>query len=404
MYSLIKSKQLITEPGKPPVDHGVVLIENDRIRAVGKPEAVQIPPNTTVIDCSNQTVMPGFIDSHTHITANNKYKIPLDAHQAIDLPTAILRGIGNLRDDMVTGVTTMRALGDREDVELRFRDCINRGEVAGPRLVICIEALRPSHGTAKFIGTSCDGPAALRKRIRELFSMGAECVKLFASNIQNGDRYEDYLRSDLTGVPAYTKEELFAAIDEAHTLGMTVAAHAIGGPGMRWAMEAGIDSVEHANLLEESDIEYFLKYGTFLSDPNLQLFFDADTGFESFESWKLDWWREKVKHTIEHTSKYIPQAVREGVKVALATDSTHGTLFKEIEFLVKLGVPNVEALKAVTVNSAKLLKMENDIGTLEEGKFADMVTLDGDPLTDIHAVRKVKMVMKGGKQYQDLFM
>jgi len=404
MFSLIKSKQLITEPGKDPINNGIVLIENDRILEVGKQENIKIPPDTQIIDCSNLTVMPGFVDSHTHITSNNKYKVPLDVHHAIDLPTAILRGIGNLRDDMVTGVTTMRALGDREDVELRFRDCINRGEVAGPRLVICIEALRPSHGTAKFMGTSCDGPFALRKRIRELFSMGAECVKLFATNIQNGNRYEDYLRSDLTGVPAYTKEELFAAIDEAHTLGMTVAAHAIGGPAMRWAMEAGIDSVEHANLLEESDIEYFLKYGTYLSDPNLQLFFDAETGFESFESWELDWWREKVRHTIEHTSKYIPQAIREGVKVALATDSTHGTLYKEIEILVKLGVPNSEALKAVTVNSAKLLKVENDIGTLEKGKYADMVALDGDPLTDIQSIRNVKMVMKGGKQYQDLFM
>lgn len=404
MYSLVKSKQLITDARKKPIVDGVVLIENDRICAAGELESIQIPADTVIIDCSKETVMPGLIDSHTHITTNNKYKIPLNAHQFIDLPTAVLRGIGNLRDDMVTGVTTMRALGDREDVELRFRDCINRGEVAGPRLVICIEALRPSHGTAKFIGTSCDGPFELRKRIRELFSMGAECVKLFASNIQNGDRYEDYLRGDLTGVPAYTKEELFAAIDEAHTLGMTVAAHAIGGPGMRWAMEAGIDSVEHANLLEEGDIEYFLKYGTTLSDPNLQLFFDADTGFESFESWNLDWWREKVRHTIELTSKYIPQAMREGVKVALATDSTHGTLFKEIEILAKLGVPNAEVLQAATVNSAHLLKMEKDIGTLEAGKFADMIALGGDPLTDIHAIRNVKMVMKGGKQYQDLFM
>jgi imidazolonepropionase-like amidohydrolase len=245
-----------------------------------------------------------------------------------------------------------------------------------------------------------DGVDELRRRIRENYSMGAQCVKIFATNIQNGDRFEDYLHSDLTGVPAYSKEELQAAIDEAHNLGMTVAAHAIGGPAMRWAMELGIDSVEHANLLEEEDIECFLRYGTFLSDPNLQLFFDSETGFESFESWKIDWWRPKVIKAREQTRKYIPQAIRAGVKVCLATDSTHGSLWKEIELLVKIGASPAEALLAVTRNSAQLLRMADQVGTLEPGKYADLISVRGDPLADITAVRRVGLVMKAGRQYQ----
>jgi imidazolonepropionase-like amidohydrolase len=402
MYTLIKSRQLIADTRQPPIPNGAVLVEGERILAAGTPASVPVPADAQLLDCTQDTVMPGLIDSHTHITANNKYKVPLDTHYTIDYTTAVLRGVGNLRDDLVTGVTTMRALGDREDAELRFRDCIDRGEIAGPRLVICIEALRPSHGTAKFLGTACDGPDALRKRIRELFSMGAQCVKLFASNIQNGERYEDYLASDLTDVPAYTREELSAAIDEAHRLGMTVAAHAIGGPAMRWAIEAGIDSVEHANLLEEEDIPYFLKAGTMLSDPNLQLFFDPDTGFETLASWQIDWWRPKVIKSREHTRKYIPQAIRAGVKVALATDSTHATLWKEIELLVHIGATPAEALQAVTVNSARLLKMDNKVGTIEPVKYADIISLRGDPLADISAIRRVNLVMKGGRQYQNL--
>ena len=303
---------------------------------------------------------------------------------------------------MATGVTTMRALGDRADVELRFRDTIDRGEIVGPRLVISYQALRPSHGTAKFLGVPVDGVDALRKRIRENFSEGAQCVKIFLTNIQNGDRYEDYLRSDLTGVPAYSREEIYAAVDEAHRLGMTIAGHAIGGPAMRWAMEAGIDSVEHANLLDEEDIECFLRSGTVLSDPNLNLFFDPEVGFESFASWQLDWWRPRVIKAREQTERYLPQAIRAGVKVCLATDSSHGVLWREVGLLVKLGISPAEALLTVTRNSAELLRMSDRVGTLEPGKYADMIALDGDPLADISALQRVAMVMKGGRQYQNL--
>jgi imidazolonepropionase-like amidohydrolase len=402
MQILIKSGLLITDPRKPPIPNGVVLVEGERIRAAGAPSSVPVPPDARVVDRVGETVMPGLIDSHTHISVNNKYRIPLDAHFAIDLPTAVLRGAGNLRDDMATGVTTMRALGDRGDLELRFRDCIDRGEIAGPRLVISLQGLRPSHGTAKFMAVACDGAENLRARVRWLYGMGAQCVKLFATNIQNGDRYEDYLAGDLTGVPAYSKEEIEAAVGEAHALGMTVAAHAIGGPAMRWAMEAGIDSVEHANLLTEEDIGLFLKSGTVLSDPNLQLFFDPDTGFETHENWKHDWWRSKVVVARERTARLIPQAVRAGVKVALATDSTHGTIGKEIEILVRLGVANAEALAAVTVHSARLLQMDDRVGTLEPGKYADLLSLRGDPLHDIGAIRNTGLVMKGGRPHQDL--
>jgi imidazolonepropionase-like amidohydrolase len=406
MKIIIKSKQLIVDPEKPPIPEGVVIIQDDRIVDVGPSQSIEVPQGCKAIDCTEETVLPGLIDSHCHITANSKYslkyKMSLKEQHTLDIPTAVLRGSMNLRSDLASGVTTMRTLGDVGNVELRFRDAINRGEIPGPRLVISIRALRPSHGTAPFLATSADGVDELRKMIRQNYSMGADVVKLFVTNVSNGDTDEDYRRGDLTQVPAYSREELFAAIGEAHDLGMKVAGHAIGGPAMRWAMEAGIDSVEHANMLEEQDIEYFVKYKTRLSDPNLQLFFDEETGFQARENYKQDWWRTKVIEAKRLTEKYMPQAIKAGVKVCLAVDSTHSFLWKEVKYLVRLGASNAEALLAVTKNSAELLGMEDSIGTIEKGKLADIISVKGDPLKDITVLKDVSLVMKDGQQYKGL--
>lgn len=400
MKTIVKSKLLITDANKPALQNGIVVFEDDAIVSVGTPETITIPPDSKVIDCTKDTVMPGLIDSHCHITANSKYHVPLKEQHTMDLATAVLRGSMNLRSDLLSGVTTMRTLGDIGDVELRFRDTIDRNEIPGPRLVISIRALRPSHGTAQFLGIPADGVEELRKKIRENFSMGANVVKLFVSNVMNGTSDEDYRRGDLTEVPAYSREELFSAIGDAHAMGLKVAGHAIGGDGMRWAMEAGIDSVEHANLLVEKDIEYFVKYGTYLSDPNLQLFFDDETGFESRPNWQIDWWREKVILSRERTAKYIPQAINAGVKVCLAVDSTHSYLWKEAKCLVGIGVSTKDTLLALTKNNAELLGMSDRVGTLEPGKFADIISIHGNPLEDITCMRHVGVVIKAGRQYQ----
>lgn len=404
MKTIIKSKQLIVDPEKPPIPEGLVIIQDDRIVDVGSSQSIEVPQGCKVIDCTEETVLPGLIDSHCHITTNTKYKrMSLKEQFTLDLPTAVLRGSINLRSDLASGVTTMRTLGDVGNVELRFRDAINRGEIPGPRLVISIRTLRPSHGTAPFLATSADGVDELRKMIRQNYSMGADVVKLFVTNVSNGDTDEDYHRGDLTQVPAYSREELFAAIGEAHDLGMKVAGHAEGGPAMRWAMEAGIDSVEHANMLEEQDIEFFVKYGTRLSCPNLQLFFDEETGFRARENYKEDWWRTRVIEATRLTEKYMPQAIKAGVKMCLAVDSIHSFLWKEVKYLVSIiGASNVEALLAVTKNSAELLGMEDSIGTIEKGKLADIISVKGDPLKDITVLKAVSLIMKDGQQYKDL--
>ncbi len=155
MKTIIKSKQLIVDPEKPSIPEGVVIIQDDRIVDVGPSQSIKVPQGCKVIDCTEETVLPGLIDSHCHIEANNKYPMSLKEQYTLDLPTIVLRGSMNLRSDLASGVTTMRTLGGVGNVELRFRDAINRGEIPGPRLVISIRALRPSHGTAPFLAAFC---------------------------------------------------------------------------------------------------------------------------------------------------------------------------------------------------------------------------------------------------------
>lgn len=409
MKTIIKSKQLIFDPEKPPIPEGIVIIQDDKIVDVGSSQSIEVPQECKVIDCTEETVLPGLIDSHAHITLNGKYnrgpgeQMNIIKQSTLDLPTAVLRGSMNLRSDLASGVTTMRTCGDVGDIELRFRDTINKGEIPGPRLVISIRALRPSHGTAAFMAAAADGVDEIRKMVRQNFSMGANVVKLFVTCIVNGNTIEEYLRGAFGTQPAFTREELFAAIGEAHDIGMKVCGHAIGGLAMRWAMEAGIDSIEHGNILEDQDIEYFLKYGTRLSDPNLQLFFDEKTGFHLRNDYKHDWRRAKVIEAERLTVKYLPQLIKAGVKVSLAVDSSHGNLWKEAKYLVSIiGASEAEALLAVTKNNAELLGMEDSIGTIEKGKLADIISVKGNPLKDITVLKDVSLVMKDGQQYKNL--
>jgi imidazolonepropionase-like amidohydrolase len=393
--TLLRAAKVIVHPRRPPLEDAVIELDGSRIRRVGP--AAEFDPARPVTDLGPATVIAGLIDTHTHITANLHRDNSLERNASEDPTTAALHGLTNLLADLVSGVTTMRTLGDPPGVEAKFRALIDAGEVVGPRLHICHRAFRPSHGTAAFLATTCDGPDALQRAVRENHYAGADCLKLFITNVMHGQSYEDYLRGDLTDVAAYSSSEIEAAITAAHELGTPVAAHAIGGEAMRDAVRAGIDSIEHANLATPEDIELFAAHGTFLSDPNLQLFFDPATGFESFETWRYPWWREKVKRAQETTAAAIEAALANEVPICLAGDSLHGVLWREADQLVRLGASTADALMAVTCHGADLLGLADDLGTVEAGKLADLVVLEGDPLDDITALGRVRVVIKGGE-------
>jgi imidazolonepropionase-like amidohydrolase len=398
MSTAIKSRRLIFDVDEPAIDDGVVLVDGDRVSAVGTAADVEVPPGAELIDLGGDTLMPGLIDAHGHITMNLGRGRDIAAQSNLDMVEAALQGVANLRQDLASGVTTMRTLGAPGSVEPRFKAAIARGEIDGPRLIIAIRLLRPTHGTASFVSTAVDGPDEIRKCVRETFSLGATWIKMMATNVMQGDTFEDYLRGDMTNVPSFTREETRAIITEAHALGMKVAAHAIGGPGMRWAIEEGVDSIEHADILEAEDVEVFGRHDAYLSDPNLQLFCDSEERIlrRPYGRPTESWWRERTDGAAESLRRYLPEIIARGVKVCLAVDSMHGCLWREVGHLAEISGSSQVALRAVTKNCAEMLGMADEIGSIRPGYVADVISVAADPLSDPWALENVRFVMQGG--------
>ena len=397
---VIKSNLLIDGTGNPPISAGVVCLDEDgRICQVGSSDAVPIPPNSEIIDWSRYTVLPGFVDSHTHLTLSHRSAKGLLGQFFHTSPSLLaIRGFLNLMCDLRSGVTTTRAMGDgAEGLEIIIRDAIKRGEIPGPRLLACAE-IRPSHGTGTKVAGE-DGIWEIRKAIRKGIREGVDVIKVFATNIVPGNQEDDFRRGDLTTIASYTKDEIVAAVEETHRVGFRVAVHALGGPALRWALEAGADTIEHAALMEEEDIELFLKYGAYLSDPNLQLFFDEETGYEKSHFGQIvpQWGQRKVQHTRQLMRRVMPKALKAGVKFVLGSDPVHGELWREaVHFVKVLGASEMQAVQSLTKHSADALGLSEEVGTLEKGKIADLVAIEGNPLDNIESLRNVKAVVKEG--------
>jgi imidazolonepropionase-like amidohydrolase len=396
MRTIVECGRLIVDPSRPALVPGRIAWQDGFVTVAGARDAVPKEDGARIIDCSDWTVMPGLIDSHVHACADTTGELSLEAAFRDRTAGAVLRGVRNLRLDLESGVTLMRSLGEPEGVGEQLKNAADAGTIVAPRLITCGRPLRPSHGTAAFVAVAADGEEAIRLRVRENFFQGARWTKLFVSNVMHGGRYVDYLQGDLTTVPAYSRDEICAAIDESHCLGIKVAAHAIGGAAMRWSIEEGIDSIEHANLLDEGDVDLFVKHGTTLSDPNLQLFFDDTTGFHVHQNWKYAWWRDKVLEARERTKRFLPQALQAGVRICLAIDSNHPYLWKEVEHFAALGATPSQALAAVTTNPAALLGVEHEAGRIATGMRADLIAVSGDPQSDVTALRHVKLVVQAG--------
>jgi imidazolonepropionase-like amidohydrolase len=398
MTLVVQSRQLLFDVDEPPIPNGIVVIDDGRVIAIGRPDEIVLAPGSEVIDCRAETVMPGLIDTHGHITTNMARSGNLVAQSSLDLVEATIQGVANMRTSLASGVTTMRTLGGPDRIEPRFKAAIARGEIRGPRLQISVRLLRPTHGTASFIATTADGPDELRRVIRETFNMGADWIKLMVTNVMRGDTIDDYLAGDMTTVPSFSEAEVRFAIEEAHSLGMKVAAHAIGGPAMRWTIEAGIDSIEHADLLEAKDVEVFARHSAYLSDPNLQLFLDPPelVMARSYGRPTEAWWQARTMAAAVSLRRYIPDLVSAGVKIGLAVDSNHGGLWREVGHLAEITSSTRVALRAVTKNGAELLGMETKIGSLRPGYVADLISVAADPLVDPWALEHVRVVVQGG--------
>ena len=371
-----------------------IVIQGDRIASVGSD--AQVPAGAQVVDLSNATVLPGLIDAHTHITFNPNFGY---SSLAISVPREALIGAKNARLTLEAGFTTIRNVGAKGYSDVALRDAINAGDVPGPRMLVsgpalsiagghCDNNLLPFEYHVQNEGVA-DGVAAVQHKTREIIKYGADLIKVCATGgvLSHGDNPQ---------ASQYTLEEMKAIVTDAHRLGRKVAAHAHGAQGILWASQAGVDSIEHGSYIDDAAIAEMKKNGTYLV-PTLYL---MDWFFENAE--KIGTPAELVakgKDVMPAARKNVARAFAAGVKIGFGTDAAvypHGMNAHEFAVYVRMGMTPLAAIQTATVNDADLLGWSDKVGTIEAGKFADLIAVDGDPLADVTTLERVKFVMKGG--------
>ena len=374
-----------------------IVIEGDKIVSVGPAASAKATSDATVIDLPNATVMPGMIDAHTHITFNPQFGYET---LGISVPREALTGAKNARETLEAGFTTIRNVGASGYADVALRDAINAGDVPGPRMIVsgpalsitgghCDNNLLPFDYHATNEGVA-DGVENVQHKVREIIKYGADVIKVCATGgvLSKGD---DPNHSQ------FTMEEMKAIVAEAHRLGRKVAAHAHGAEGVRWASDAGVDSVEHGHLMDDASIATLKKNGTYLV-PTLYL---VDWQRENAATAHLpEYARKKMEMVSQMGQNAARKAFAAGVKIGMGTDAAvypHGLNAHELAVYVRLGMTPLQAIQTTTINDADLLGWSDRIGTLEAGKYADIIAVDGDPLKDITALQNVKFVIKGGE-------
>jgi imidazolonepropionase-like amidohydrolase len=395
---LVKAAHLVDAKAGRVLDQQAVLIVGERIEKLGPAKEIQVPAGATVIDLGPATLLPGLIDAHVHLTFDPQqsgYK-----SLGISVPRQTLTGAKNARLTLEAGFTVVRNVGAGGYSDVALRDAINAGEIPGPRMMVSGPALGSTGGHcdenllapefAHHDEGVADGVVAIVAKTREVIKYGADVIKFCASG-------GVFSKGDLPGTEQYSPAEMSALVEEAHRQGRKVAAHAHGTQAIVDAAKAGVDSIEHGSLIDDEGIRTMKEHGTYLV---ADIYNDDFILGQGKQFGFTDEMLEKERMVGQQSREGFRKAAQAGVKIAFGTDAgvyPHGGNAKQFAYMVKYGLTPIQAIQSATVNAADLLGWSDSVGSLEPGKFADLVAVEADPLKDITSLEHVKFVMKGGE-------
>jgi imidazolonepropionase-like amidohydrolase len=397
--TLVRAGHLLDVKAGQLLNDQTIVVTGSTIQSIAPTASVPAQPSDTVLDLSSLTVLPGLIDVHTHLTMNTDF----DPFREVTSTSAkeAINGVANARTTLMAGFTTVRNVGAYNFVDVDLRDAINAGQVPGPHMQVsgpligitgghCDENLLPFQYHTVGDGVA-DGIPAVQHMVRQNIKYGADLIKMCATGgvLSKGDD---------PNAAQFTLEEMQALVADAHRLGRKVAAHAHGEQGILWATEAGVDSIEHGSYINDEGIAAMKQHGTYLV-PTLYL-----------EDWMIQnghlpaFYQQKMLDVSAVAKANIRRAVQAGVKIAMGTDAAvypHGLNAHELDVYVnQIGMTPLAALQSATLNAADLMGWTAKTGTLEPGKWADIIAVDKNPLDDIRTLQDVKFVMKAGVVYK----
>lgn len=394
----LKAAHLVDVRAGRVLDSQTVLISGGRIERVGPSSDVAVPAGATLIDLGAATLLPGLIDCHTHLTS--------DPHNAgyqglgISIPREALTGAKNARITLNAGFTTVRNVGASGYSDVALRDAINASDVPGPRMLVsgpplgitgghCDENLLAPEFNYHAEGVA-DGIPAVMAKVRETVKYGADVIKFCASG-------GVFSRGDLPGTEQYSPAEMTALITEAHRLGRKVAAHAHGTLAIIDASNAGVDSIEHGSLIDDAGIAAMKAHGTYLvADIYNDDFILGEGKSYGFTDEML----AKERLVGREQREGFRRAAQAGIKIAFGTDAgvyPHGGNARQFAKMVQFGLTPMQAIQSATISAADLIGWADRVGTIEPGKFADLIAVSGDPTSNVTLLEHVQFVMKGGQ-------